>query len=84
MLFLQAVYFTAVFPYVILVILFFRGITLPGAGTGIKYFITPVWSRLLDTQVSIIYCHLGYKRVYLPPNEMTDTPFHMPCDEILE
>ncbi|XP_045164528.1 sodium- and chloride-dependent glycine transporter 1-like [Mercenaria mercenaria] len=47
----KVVYFTAVFPYVVLLILFFRGVTLDNAGEGIKYFIVPVWDRLLDARV---------------------------------
>ena len=46
-------YFTATFPYVILFILLGRGLTLPGAGSGIMYFLKPDFSRLLDAQVSI-------------------------------
>ncbi|XP_063875983.1 sodium- and chloride-dependent glycine transporter 2-like [Scylla paramamosain] len=48
----KVVYFTALFPYVVLIILFGKGITLEGASLGIDYyFLKPDWSRLADTEV---------------------------------
>lgn len=49
----KAVWITATVPYVVLIILLIRGCTLPGSVEGIKYYITPVWGKLLDEQVWI-------------------------------
>ncbi|XP_071383100.1 sodium- and chloride-dependent GABA transporter 2-like [Centroberyx affinis] len=49
----KAVYFTATFPYVMLVVLLVRGVTLPGASHGIHYYMYPNASRLADPQVWI-------------------------------
>ncbi|KAK0041227.1 sodium- and chloride-dependent neutral and basic amino acid transporter B(0+) [Biomphalaria pfeifferi] len=47
----KVVYFTATFPYVILLILLVRGSLLDGAKEGVEYFIIPEWKKLADLQV---------------------------------
>ncbi|CRK90243.1 CLUMA_CG003954, isoform A [Clunio marinus] len=44
-------YFLAIFPYVVMLILLARALTLEGAMDGIKFFITPNFKRLLEPQV---------------------------------
>ena len=39
--FLKAIYFTALFPYLVLTIFLIRGLTLPGAVEGLIYLFTP-------------------------------------------
>ncbi|XP_069114269.1 sodium- and chloride-dependent GABA transporter 3-like [Argopecten irradians] len=47
----KVVYFTAIFPYVILSILLIRGLTLDGASDGVAYYLKPDLSRLADIEV---------------------------------
>jgi solute carrier family 6 GABA transporter-like protein 1 len=49
----KIVYFTSIFPYVMLFILLVRGLTLPGAWDGIKYLFIPKWELLLSSEVWI-------------------------------
>ncbi|XP_057690916.1 sodium- and chloride-dependent transporter XTRP3A-like isoform X2 [Corythoichthys intestinalis] len=44
----KVVYFTATFPYVVLVIYLIRGLTLPGAINGIAYMFTPKLEELAN------------------------------------
>ena len=50
---LQIIWFTALFPYFVMAILLVRALTLPGAFTGLYYYVRVDWSRLLDGQVWI-------------------------------
>uniref|UniRef100_A0A8B9CMS2 Solute carrier family 6 member 8 n=1 Tax=Anser brachyrhynchus TaxID=132585 RepID=A0A8B9CMS2_9AVES len=50
---LGIVYFTALFPYVVLILLLVHGVTLPGALGGIVYYLKPDWSKLAEAQVWI-------------------------------
>ncbi|XP_030848361.1 LOW QUALITY PROTEIN: sodium-dependent dopamine transporter-like [Strongylocentrotus purpuratus] len=47
----KVVWITATLPYVVLFCLLIRGVTLPGAGDGIKYYLIPKWDRLLTASV---------------------------------
>ncbi|XP_017276824.1 sodium- and chloride-dependent betaine transporter isoform X2 [Kryptolebias marmoratus] len=47
----KAAYFTATFPFLMLLVLLIRGVTLPGAVDGIIYYLSPDISRLSDPQV---------------------------------
>lgn len=49
----KIIWFTALFPYVIMTVLLVRGVTLPGAGTGLLYYVSPAWEKLLSPQVWI-------------------------------
>ncbi|XP_048253577.1 sodium- and chloride-dependent transporter XTRP3-like [Haliotis rufescens] len=47
----KVVYVTATFPYLVLIIFFFRGVTLHGFEKGLEHLFVPEWSRLKDPQV---------------------------------
>lgn len=50
----KVAYFTATFPYMMLLILLIRGITLPGAGKGIYYYLYPDLNRLASYEVDTL------------------------------
>ncbi|ELU15127.1 hypothetical protein CAPTEDRAFT_142937 [Capitella teleta] len=45
------VYFTAIFPYIIIITLLVKGLTLPGSEKGVEFFIKPRWELLKDPKV---------------------------------
>ena len=47
----KVAYFTAIFPYVVMLALLVRGLTLPGAVRGLLFFFTPQWEKLYSLQV---------------------------------
>ena len=49
---LQVTYITSLFPYVILLILLARGLTLEGSAQGVKFYLQPQWHRLASARVS--------------------------------
>jgi len=56
----KVVWVTAIAPYVVLLILLARGVTLPGAADGIHYYLTPEWKKLRNSKVT--------KKTYLLKN----------------
>ncbi|KAH0954864.1 hypothetical protein HN011_010211 [Eciton burchellii] len=47
----KVVWFTALFPYVVLLILLIRGVTLPGSAEGIRYYLSPNFSVITKAEV---------------------------------
>lgn len=52
-------YFLALFPYVIMIALLIRAVTLEGATKGIIFFLTPQWHELINPKV-----------IYPPPRKV--------------
>lgn len=59
----KASYFLAIFPYVILIALLIRAVTLSGSEMGILYFIRPQWEKLLNAKVGTVISKSVVKRV---------------------
>ena len=49
----KVAWFTAIFPYAVLAILLFRGLTLPGASLGLRFYLQPRFDKLFDLKVWI-------------------------------
>ncbi|UJR35040.1 hypothetical protein I4U23_027816 [Adineta vaga] len=49
----KVVYFTALFPYVVIFALIIRGVTLPGARAGLTFYLKPNWQKIREFDVWI-------------------------------
>ncbi len=47
----KVVYVTVTLPWLLLIVFVIRGLTLPGAFEGIKYYLTPEWNKLLSPEL---------------------------------
>ncbi|XP_066998089.2 sodium- and chloride-dependent GABA transporter ine [Anabrus simplex] len=47
----KVLYFTATFPYVVIIVFLARALTLEGADLGLRYFFKPKWELLADAKV---------------------------------
>ncbi|XP_062568817.1 sodium- and chloride-dependent glycine transporter 2-like [Saccostrea cucullata] len=47
----KVIYFTATFPYVVLIILLVRGVTLEGYEKGLEFYLVPKFDKLTDPRV---------------------------------
>lgn len=63
----QVVYITATFPFVMLIVLLIRGVTLPGASEGIKFYLYPDLDRLKDPEVSVPALQLDQALTFRAP-----------------
>lgn len=47
----KVAYFTALFPYLVMLVLLAKVLTLPGAAAGVVFLFTPQWDKLYDPKV---------------------------------
>lgn len=62
----KVVWFTALFPYAVLLILLVRGVTLPGSAEGIKYYLNPNFEAITKPEVSGVAKRIQPARKHLP------------------
>ena len=79
----KASYFLAIFPYIIMLILLVRSLTLPGAFDGVLYFLKPQWDKLLDPKVYIfirkyVFCLFSFTFLRSGMLRLPKCSFHWP------
>lgn len=65
---LQVIYFTATFPYLVLIILLVRGVTLDGYMKGLEFYLVPKFDKLADPRVRIMWITRDARFIYLHLN----------------
>lgn len=60
----QVIYFTATFPYLVLIILLVRGVTLDGYEKGLEFYLVPKFDKLADPRVKIRYFQILHIEKY--------------------
>ncbi|KAK3575579.1 hypothetical protein QTP86_030519, partial [Hemibagrus guttatus] len=77
----KVVFFTATFSYVMLVVLLVRGLTLPGAIDGIKFYLYPDPAQLKDPQMilqfTIEVMHFKYHSLLICVDGCWNADFHV-------
>ncbi|KAJ8310020.1 hypothetical protein KUTeg_011885 [Tegillarca granosa] len=56
----KVVYLTVLFPYIVLILLIIRGITLPGSYEGLLFLIAPKWYRLTEPKAVWVFSSIKY------------------------
>ena len=90
----QVVYVTATLPYVLLLVILIRGLTLPGSLDGVLFYITPDFERLKDGKVKEFVFYLMLKEelniactethIFLPMDTSTCTCMYISYDIYVE
>jgi len=70
------VYFTALFPYVVLTIFFFRGITLKGAWAGLSHMFYPKMESLLKPTVWLDAANQVFNSLFIKLHIMNVLKMH--------
>jgi SNF family Na+-dependent transporter len=60
--FIQVVYFTAIAPYVLILIFLVRGALLEGSLEGIKFYMIPTWNKLAEPKVGNMHHDISIKQ----------------------
>ncbi len=66
MMLIQVAYFTAIFPYIVLLVLVIQSSLLDGAIEGIKFYVIPRWELVAKFEVEVFF---KFENIYGNKNE---------------